>query len=214
MKSLLKLLTAGVLAVAFANVHADPIGGSSCGSCFGTTITLEYNVISPTEYEVHLFVNTSGFVGNGSTPLTDWWITAVAVKPANKLDASSSFVSTTAPGSWAGQLGGLSNGSCDGAGAGFICAQTGQQLALTDGSTYEWIFDAVLGSPGGAWLTADMAASVKVNFDGPNNPNGVLTSEDITLQPGSPLPAPEPGTLALLGIGALALAFSRRRRNG
>ena len=213
MNKLLKGILASLLLAIGTSASADPIGPPTCGSCYGTTITLEYEVVTANEYLIHLFVDTTGFVGGGNTVLDNYWISQVAVKPASAITASSNLVAS--PGSaFTFVLGGLNSGGCNGSGSGFECATTNSITAVgtgSNGGTYEWIFDTFV-SNSNAWLIAAGGASVKINFNGPNQPNGLLTSENITLQPFIPFLVPEPGTLALLGIGMLGAALARRRR--
>ncbi len=209
MKNLINNLVFGAFALVMVNAHADPIGGSSpCGSCFGSEITLDYSIVSSTNLLITLTIDTSSYTG----PLTDW-ISAVAIKPASQV-AAASLSSTTAPGTWTFMLGGLANGNCTGSGSGFMCAEDGTS-AVTDGSSYQWVFDVTVASAN-KWLLDTLGASVKVNYDNTTNcENGCLTSEGITLQPGGPpLEVPEPQTLALVGLGLLGMAVARRRRNG
>jgi hypothetical protein len=210
MKFLLKYLLLGAFTMGAAAAHADPIG-PTCpkDSCFGNIFTLEYVAVTATHYQITLTIDTTSYAG----PDTDW-ISAVSIKPASGILNTSTFTSTTAPGSWAGQLGGLSSGGCNGSGSGFICASSASHSAVTDGSTYEWLFDIYVANANDWMLGVGELASIKANYD-PDT--GRLTSEDIQLQQGGggpPNEIPEPQSLALLGLGLLALAFARRRRNG
>ena len=139
------------------------------------------------------------------------YIQGVATKAASSILATSSLVSTTAPGTW-GFLAnsGLANG-CSGGGSGFACSQSADALAIV-GTTYEWIFDIKVANAGD-WLLAPGAASIKVNYD-PHQ--GIIVSEPITLQnnPNCCIhDVPEPQPLALLGLGLFALVAIRRRFN-
>lgn len=154
---------------------------------------------------ITLYFDPTGYVNTGSAA-TDY-INSVSVKVSNALGSSgSSLSSTTAAGTWTFQLGGLSNGGCNGSGAGFACAQDG--MAALVNSTMSWTF--LLNLNGNALLTGANAASIKAQFmNSPTGSNGNILSQNITLQ-GQPVP--EPGTMMLLSTGLLALAAGFRRR--
>jgi hypothetical protein len=186
------------------SAKADPIG-PDCGSCFGGIYTLEFATVTPTEWLIRLLVNISNPVGLLPTD----FIQGVAIKPASAILASSSLVSTTAPGTWAFQTGGLNANGCSGSGSGFACAQSGDGLA-TVGTTYQWIFDIKVANATD-WILTPGGASIKVNYD----PLGHLVSEDITLQHNQDCcghDVPEPQPLVLIGLGLFVLAAIRRRR--
>lgn len=203
-----RLLAIGFIALGFAasGARADAIGTPTnpCvnNSCFGSIYTLEYSIVSATEYLVRLLIDTTGYTG-----LATNYIQGVSIKPASSILATSSLVSTSAPGAWTVTLGGLANG-CTGSGGGYICAQDGVSAVV--GPTYEWIFDIKVASASD-WLLTAGAASVKANYD---PAQGLITSEPITLQYNRDCcqqDVPEPQSLALLGMGLFALLAIRRR---
>ncbi len=212
MKNLFKSLFVGTFALVMAHANADPIGGPNnidctTENCFGSLITLEYEAVTATNYKIHLFIDTTDYTGAATN-----WIAAVAIKPAS--DATGSLIGNPS-GTWNYLAGGLNNGACNGNGAGFMCASTPGMTALTDGSTYEWVFDVT--SPGTKWDLAALGSHVKVDYVNDSDcANGCNTSADITLQNGGgpPQEIPEPQTLGLLGLGLLGLALIRRRRIG
>jgi len=203
-----KLLAVALMAVGLmaTGAKADPIGPVCPNdSCFGGIYTLEYAVVSPTEYLIRLLVDSSGYNGG---PATDY-IESVAVKVASSILLTSSLVSTTAPGTWIYHDGNLANG-CTGVSNGFACADDATNAALV-GSTYEWIFDIKVAFATD-WLLDPNEASIKVNYD---PAQGIQVSENITLQPNRDCcihDVPEPQPLLLVGLGLIVLAAIRRRR--
>jgi hypothetical protein len=108
------------------------------------------------------------------------------------------------------QDGGLAAGGCNGSGSGFFCSG-GTGLAIGPGHVYNWEWAITLASPGDLF-TGSNEASIKASFVTPAGGNAGITSEDITLQPGTTPSVPEPSTLMLLGTGALGLAGAIKRR--
>ena len=108
------------------------------------------------------------------------------------------------------QDGGLSSGGCNGNGSGFFCSG-GTGLAIGSGRVYNWEWAVTLASPGDL-LTGLNEASIRASLVTPAGGNGGITSEDITLQPGTVPSVPEPSTLTLPGTGALGIAGAIKRR--
>jgi PEP-CTERM motif-containing protein len=183
-----------------ASAKADTIGPTNCGSCLGSSYTLTYTATSnPDIFDIFLTVDTS------DTTLPGDLLNAVAPK------VSSSFVAITFVSGPFGtvQDGGIASGGCNGSGAGFFCSG-GTGLAIGSGDVYSWEWAITLAAPGDLFTGSD-EASIKASFVTPKGGNGGITSEDITLQPGSPVP--EPSTLMLLGTGALGIAGAIKRRS-
>ncbi|HEX4576368.1 MAG TPA: PEP-CTERM sorting domain-containing protein [Edaphobacter sp.] len=185
-----------------ASAKADTIGPSNCGSCLGSSYTLTYTATAnPDIFDIFLKVDTSA-----TTLSTSDLLNAVAPK------VSSSFTNIAFVSGPFGtvQDGGLAAGGCNGSGAGFFCSG-GTGLAIGSGKVYNWEWAITLASPGDLF-TGSNEASIKASFVTPAGGNAGITSEDITLQPGTTPSVPEPSTLMLLGTGALGLAGAIKRR--
>jgi hypothetical protein len=141
-------------------------------------------------------------------------IGAAAVKVSSSTVGATLFSAPYGTGSWTVVGGGISATGCQGNGGGFECADwtgAGVGAAIT-GTFMTWAFDITMNN--GILNTSNLGAEVKVQYV---NADGVkvgdLVSENITLQVGRPPnEVPEPQTLALLGLGLLGIALSRRRR--
>jgi hypothetical protein len=182
-----------------ASAKADTIGPNNCVTCLGSSYTLTYTATAnPDIFDIFLTVDTS------ATTLPGDLLNAVAPK------VSSSFVNVSFISGPFGTVTnqGINSGGCGGNGNGFFCSG-GPGLAIGSGDVYSWEWAITLASPGDLF-TGSNEASIKASFVTPAGGNAGLTSEDITLQPGSPVP--EPSTLMLLGTGALGIAGAIKRR--
>jgi PEP-CTERM motif len=186
--------------------------GPTCATCQGSTYTLNILGLAPVDlytadgtndtYRVALTINTDGYSGTGTR------IDEVAVKIAASANKSSLV---SAPGDlsyWALVPGGLNADGCSGSGSGFECSDwivgSAAGALLASASSFTWVFDIDISSPLFSFTSTnpDLLPSIKARYvDDADNKVGALVSEKV----------PEPGTLALLGIGASLAAIRRRR---
>jgi hypothetical protein len=192
-----------------ASTKADTIGPTNCGSCLGSSYTLQYAATAnPNVFDIFLTVNTS------ATTLPGDFLNAVAPKVSSSF-TSVSFIS--GPSTFTNVVtGGLSATGCDGSGSGFFCSGSSSATGVPVGSgdIYHFEWAVTLASPGDLF-TGTHQASIKALFVNSAGQQAGITSEDITLQPGGappPPPVPEPGSLLLVCTGLIGAAAGVRHR--
>ena len=181
-------------------------------------------------YDIKVVVDYSNYSG----PDTDYMY-AVSIGVGAYDDAT--LQSTTAPGAWSFEDGGLNANGCSGASDVQMCAEDGQSAVLGGTGSYEWIFrvDTTSGigveddpntpedetgfihlkalwqhNDGNPGIEDDSKAGGLISTDFPFD--DVTTDEDdVDLDLDTPVP--EPGSLLLLGSGLVAAAARLRRRN-
>lgn len=204
-KSLLLLSCLCLFGFATAS-HADTIGPGSCSSCLGSSYTLTYTTTaSPDVYDIFLTVDTS------ATTLPGDYLHAVAPKVSSSL-SSVSLIS--APATFNSVvLGGLGAHGCNGSGSGFFCTESSTTSGVPVGSgdvyNFEW---ALTLAPSVPLDTAAFGSSIKALYVNADGKQVGITSEPITLQPGTPTPVPEPESLLLVCTGMFAAAAALRQR--
>jgi hypothetical protein len=195
-------LVVGTLAFHVRNASADPIVYTTFAD--QGSWALVDNGPSGGFESISLYFKPTGYTDIPPAGTVDS-IHSVAVKVSSSLGTGGSLTAHPA-GTWTFQLGGLSNGGCNGSDDGFACAKDGVSALVT--SSLYWTF--LLNLDGNPLLTGTRQASIKAEFNNTLDTQGNLLSEDITLQ--RIISVPDGGaTVTLLGAALFGLGLLRRR---
>jgi hypothetical protein len=182
--------------VAASPAHANLIAD-------GITYSLSESTLTATTDQFTLGI--TGINGASDTEKGRFGVQSLAFNPPTD------FASATPPSGFTNKTGGLDSGGCNGKGNFFcfLANTTPIGPALAAGSSLSFVFDVTLSSGSFAGYDPDF----KINWVGTKN-NYDLVS--LALAPDVPSPprnsVPEPGTLALFGMGLLGFGWFSRRK--
>jgi hypothetical protein len=170
----------------------------TASNCVGTTCNITYTA------------DFTNFVAGGQTNIggLQWTVSGNPVTAVNLV--------LPATGSWDGALSGvsLSANGCSGGANGAVCLEASGPSYLPTTGSYSWTFLATFSSP----LAADFNATNTGNpirmwfVDSRGNNRGLMSCVTGNANGECGTSVPEPGTLALIGLGLLGIGAARRRR--
>ena len=205
-------LTLGALLMLPARGFAGPLFGCTAGTdCNGNAYAVSVVSHVGNTYQLELDIQVlPTYTGN------QWTDTVEAVALKDFVSAFSNFSLVSAPGgvgSWTLNQHELDANGCQNGNSHGLCAVAEPGPGFTSGDILSWVFQ---------FDTLDFlntTSHIKYEYeDASGKKIGSLGSWDIVIQDCTgrtctPLQqAPEPQTLALLGLGLLALAFGQRKR--
>ena len=232
---------AGAIAVSTTQASALVIGVSGSGSASGMATLLNANGHTATHFggsapnaaqlaglDALVLVRTPGnadvetFVNGGGLLITEWNASVWALNTAGLLDATDSgggIIATSTPVTFtsAGIAAGLSvdlpNPYSDSGSTQFFRDLTAIGAGVDILATRPGDIPAIIAGASGLGQTLIIGYDWR---DGPFDANVDTPSEQLLLNAvlfngGGPVAVPEPGTLALLGVGLMALGSMRRR---